>query len=173
MKPRRFKLIKEYPGVKNKRIKNIIKTIEDDPELCCIDIQGSIYGDIYGNANNKYSLDYFLSLNEYWQEIKPILVTEDGIEMFEDQKCFFVIPDINNPSLAYKAYIHIIGKNSVQNDEIKYFKNQENAEKWIEENKPKWNDSDVKEFNSYINENELWNDEMAFNEWKRKKINDN
>ena len=86
MKIRKFKLIKEYPGSGElgKVLTNECEGIEN--------------------------------WSEYWEEIKeePILITEDGKELFEGDEYWFI--------------------------------NKELAEKWIEENKPKWSNKDMIEF---------------------------
>ena len=79
--------------------------------------------------------------SEYWEEIKeePILITEDGEKIFEEHLILFGVQH-------YHLFKGRIGRKTNKKHHIKWFSNKELAEKWIEENKPKWSDKDMIEF---------------------------
>jgi hypothetical protein len=77
---------------------------------------------------------------EYWEEIteEPILVTEDGIELHEGDEFWSV--DKRNFKLRKEKAGYKLGDCYFWD-----FSTKQLAEKWIEENKPKWSDKDVKD----------------------------
>jgi hypothetical protein len=111
MKIRKFKLIKEYPGSGElgKVLTNECEGIEN--------------------------------WSEYWEEIKeePILITEDGKELFEGDEYWFIDEE-------FIAYPNIVEDGCGGKKDYKYFSTKESAKKWIEENKPKWSNKDMIEF---------------------------
>lgn len=78
---------------------------------------------------------------EYWEEIKdePILITEDGKELFEGDEFWSV--DKRDWKLRKEKAASKAGDCYFWN-----FSSKELAEKWLEENKPKWSDVDMKAF---------------------------
>lgn len=74
--------------------------------------------------------------SEYLEEIKePILISEDGIEMFNGDHYWY----IEN----YEISEHIIYNNVTVEKDSNVFSTKEAAEKWIDENKPKFSESDI------------------------------
>jgi hypothetical protein len=101
---------------------------------------------------------------------EPILITEDGKELFEGDLCVEVynFEIYSSLKISNKGMI----KGMIDYDS-KYFSTIELAKKWIEENKPKWNDNDIIEFGSICANSWIEDIESYFNEWKREKLNDN
>jgi hypothetical protein len=111
MKQRKFKLIKEYPG------------------------SGEL-GKILTNESEGIE-----SWPEYWEEIKdePILITEDGKELFEGDEFWSV--DKRDWKLRKERAANKAGDCYFWD-----FSSKELAEKWLSENKPKWSNKDMIKF---------------------------
>lgn len=77
--------------------------------------------------------------NEFWEEIKePILVTEDDVELNYPDKYIFV--DIRSWTYGFD---NIEKHKTYKNDIFKRFAKRENAEKYIEENKPQYSKKQI------------------------------
>lgn len=130
MKQIRFKLIKIYPALKAK-IGDIVIKIDD------------LY---YENSRtNLYHFHKEIeNYPEFWQEItkQPILITEDGKELYEDDEFWSV--DKRDWKLRKEKAAEKAGGQYFCD-----FSTREAAEKWIEENKPKWSDKDLIEFGDH------------------------
>lgn len=129
MKLKKFKLIKEYP----KSIKLNIDLIVEWEE------KSLLYTTLINNRICFFTKEEIENHPKFWQEIieQPILITEDGKELFEGDRCFL----INN----YEIFITTI-TNNFKKEPTLYFSTHESAEKWIEENRPKWSDKDMIDF---------------------------
>jgi len=96
-----------------------------------------------------------------WEEIteKPILVTEDGYEAFELDNIWKV--DLNGLNIVEDCPCK--SNLTTLPERFKFFAYQENAEAYIERNKPKYSDEDLdhirrvvdEDIDYYVNEHEL------------------
>lgn len=69
---------------------------------------------------------------------KPILITEDGVELFEGDVVYYVLI-----SDRYIIYSNPVNKYDGGNPNYKYFSTKKAAEKYIEENKPRFSKKDI------------------------------
>lgn len=159
MKQRKFKLIKKYPG--------LCDGIEINDEIDEINDGQWPYRIVNENHEIFLSRNEVENWPEFWQKIKkPILFTEDGKELFEGDEFWYV--NVNDYSITYCNYI----KNTYcKTKNHKDFSTKELAEKWIEENKPKWSDKSIIDFiNFYKHEYDGHDLKYGFNEWKEKQL---
>ena len=84
----------------------------------------------------------FVENSNDWEEIKePLFITEDGVEIFEGDiywlatlnGVFGELPLISHKNIDLKAF----------KKEVKYFSTKESAEKYIEQNKPRFSVKDI------------------------------
>lgn len=147
---RKFKLIKEYPG--SPKLGSII--MDTNPNNGAKD---SWFEENWGKA---HKLSFKLGINtqpdrfpEFWEKIEekqPLFITEDDKEIFEEDIYYFIkrnSVDIVNDGYAKKG--HYCGKNI---EDYVYFSTKEAAEKWIDENKPKYS---LKQAASFIQQFDL------------------
>jgi hypothetical protein len=204
MKPRRFKLIKEYPYYEQLKNGIIIEydnikgiyfyqinsdkciifnkhEVEDFPEFwqemknksmkeeneryqMCKDQNAQIDCRVedckyYNGAGECMNVSPAITLNEtkergkwftcwsHKSKKKPVLITEDGKELFECDEYWYVDISFNHFNIGYSNLTNYINKKL---NNWKYFSTQESAKKWIDENKPKWSDKDTISFHWYI-----------------------
>ena len=156
MKLRRFKLIKEYTGSQKLgtiAIQNDENSFNINGILNVFDSNLMIYND-----------------PEHWREIKneTVLITEDGKELVVDDYCYRVD--------EFEIYPFALSVNFKIDNNCKYFSIPELAEKWIKENKPKWNDNDMIKFVNYNDAMKLVSNKSVYNnlkDWEKEKLNYN
>lgn len=74
--------------------------------------------------------------NEYWEEINPLLISEDGVNIFEGDRIWYVLP------YTYKINTCIASKNTIPKDHNsgnygnKNFSTKEAAIEYVLMNKP-------------------------------------
>lgn len=75
-----------------------------------------------------------LEYRDFWEEVKqPLFVTDDGVELFDEADKLFIVN-----KKCYKKEIRIYNiYDKANRKDFKYFNVEENADKYIEENKPK------------------------------------
>lgn len=116
-----------YPSIPNTKIESF--TIRDN--------KIAAWGKFISSMNG------FVLLNGVSKSKKPLFITEDGIDKFEGNMCFFVTP--TQYSLGFGSII--LGS------EFKFalvrFHDQKKAEAWIEENKPQYSKLDMIAFCNY------------------------
>ena len=135
---RKFKLIKKYPN---------------SPELgYIIEILPGTNMYFYNGSQICYSDEY----PEFWEEIKePILTTEDGYEIFEGDKVYFV--EIGEYLHKGCEIVNSYKNNYILDKDFKFFKTKENAEKYIYENKPEFSRKQILDALEYAKYTEgLW-----------------
>lgn len=121
-----YKLIKKYPG---------------SPELGYI-TDFNQYGEDWNTPNMLLTEDCD-NYPEFWQKVKKLVfTTEDGVEMFENDRTFFVRLD------SWKIYSIPVVKSVGTNPKCKYFSSKETAEKYVYDNKPVFSRKELTDFTS-------------------------
>jgi len=82
-----------------------------------------------------------------WEEIteKPILVTEDGVKVYDGNEEICVL------NLHVMRIVRRLANECTESD-CKYFYHKENAEAYIEREKPKYSDEDLNHISREVNE---------------------
>ena len=88
--------------------------------------------DFYTKGSCKYS--WIFNKIQHYKE--PILITEDGYEMYEGDKVYFV--EIGEYLHKGCEIVNSYKYNYILDKDFKFFKTKENAEKYIYENKPEF-----------------------------------
>lgn len=135
---RKFKLIKEYPA--SPKIGIIVEKHKSGHYQILPN-----YGMIASEEIENFP--------EFWEEIKvpePLFVTEDGKEIFEGDEYYNVFIDQISDHLQWKVYgidtSHIANGDADYNKtHCKYFSTDEAAEKYIEDNKPRFSKKQIEE----------------------------
>jgi len=120
------------------------------------------YFELYQNYSKVGSVVPAIVLNSNdWVEVteKPILVTEDGYEVYEVNNIWKV--DSNGLNIVENCPCK--SNLTTLPERFKFFAYQENAEAYIERNKPKYSDEDLdhirrvvdEDIDYYVNEHEL------------------
>ena len=87
---------------------------------------------------------------DIFEKIKePLFITHDGVEVFEGDKICIVYTYLfsNIQPYTHSVLIPLTQRLLNEHDSYKIFSNIENAEKWIEQNKPKFS---IKQINDAI-----------------------
>lgn len=85
-----------------------------------------------------------LFANGTWKEVKPLLITEDGVELFECNS----YTTVNSNFSIFSGYT--VPKDFKLKKDIKYFSSWELASNYVEENKPRFSKKQLREeFNEY------------------------
>lgn len=117
-----------------------------------------------GRANN-------LKLEDAVKVKEPLLITEDGKDIFEGDTVY-----VTNIQANFLSN-HSVTKDSIfKNSAFKYFAKKENMDRYIEENKPMYSKKDMLNFaefhcNLQFYSHHRWGIEKDFDVWKLKKGN--
>ena len=118
---------------------------------------------VYINATHSLGLypKWLIEDSNDWEEIKdPLFVTEDGIEILQDEKIIFYV--YKNP---YLVQIGVTTLRSVIHENDKFiFSTKEAAEKWIDENKPVFSRKRLRD----LIQHKSWLDSKEMEEFKQK-----
>lgn len=92
------------------------------------------------------------SLNDLTHSKEPILITEDGVEMFKGDKVYPVAVGVNPSFITYEVINQRweVMRYFMNNKDFKYFSTQEAQRKFIEENKPVYSKKDMLDFGNYV-----------------------
>jgi hypothetical protein len=110
-----------------------------------------------------FSHDYVTTLKK---PKTPLFTTEDGVEVFEGDRCWYV------NFLLILCGGNPIGMVGTKHNKFKWFSTKEAAEKYIEENKPKYSEKDMLDFaDKYKNKIifQHYQIEKFLNDWKLKR----
>lgn len=143
---KQFKLIKEYPGSPNV---GEIATYRED-------IGDYVINNPYHQPLPKRSVENY---PEFWKEITepPLITTEDGFKIYEGDKVYRVRSMPNNTFYG----IHPVRLNSpmVYYHGDKYFYKEKNADKYVEENEPRYSKKQIINlFEDYVKETGIIDD---------------
>lgn len=146
---RKFKLVKEYPGMVGQLGRKAI----EDKDFDCFKFEFT-HG-LIENFNLKY-----LSNKEFWQEVKATLfVTEEGIEVYDSETILWLI----NPSTF--VMVDIRAKYWDKTGLVFYFKDK--AESWIDLNKPIFSKQQILDA---LKDMPIWLEEVSFNDYLINKL---
>lgn len=73
---------------------------------------------------------------------EPLFTTEDGYDVYEGEKCYVVC---TSNELSFVPYNVFNTKPFLNDNDFVHFKKKENAEKWIEDNKPQYSKKDIQD----------------------------
>lgn len=113
--------------------RNELKTILGFVDTCNIQVE-------LGTGNFVDYIDNLCNIQHYKE---PILTTEDGYEMYEGDKVYFV--EIGEYLHKGCETVNSYKYNYILDKDFKFFKTKENAEKYIYENKPEFSRKQIKE----------------------------
>ena len=105
--------------------------------------------DFYTKGSCKYS--WIFNKIQHYKE--PILTTEDGYEMFEGDKVYFV--EIGEYLHKGCEIVNSYKYNYILDKDFKFFKTKENAEKYIYENKPEFSRKQILDALEYAKYTEI------------------
>lgn len=93
-----------------------------------------------------------VNINNIEKVKEPLFITEDGYEIFEGNECWEVLENYEIYKVKIKSIETFIA--GLEKGNRKTFKCKENAEKWVEENKPKYSEKQIrKTLEKYFNLN--------------------
>ena len=117
--------------------RNELKTILGFVDTCNIQVE-------LGTGNFVDYIDNLCNIQHYKE---PILTTEDGYEMYEGDKVYFV--EIGEYLHKGCEIVNSYKYNYILDKDFKFFKTKENAEKYIYENKPEFSRKQILEALDY------------------------